>query len=578
MTASALLGNIDGVRRFVVGDAEGRVLERSKQCSDDETVIAATAFAGAALGKMGSLLGLGAPQVLSVKTSGPWWIMALRKDNVFVVECDAARTASSVESTLLGNDWVALIESPIDDSEVEYVPTSQQSSVFALQSPARSAATGLNTRAEKSQRVSPPLARPTLPRPVPPVARPTGTRTGSTLQEAGAMAHSEALLAELRRNLVKGQLRQAENVADKLVEDAKSQNVPADTLTIPSALLEGIATVLAGDAMSGLASLKQIEKTTGKSPSLRWAVLIWCARACAGAGAGLEVANAYAQSALALASQLDTEARAVSTCELAAVVFHQGDAGEALELTHTARSLFVNTSDPQLLASCWLLEARVLAAIGSHEESVGAAAQAREQRPSWPPPATFIARRALQEGRLRDADNALQPLLTMKPTATEVERIHRIIDYVRSGVTPSQAAFDFLELVDAPPTTQNIRQLEELSEAYPRIEHFRDAFGWQLLRAGQYDSASVVFERLASRGELAEDVRSSVLLALGCLAAVGSRHAKPGVRIRAAVDATPKNFKSTKPLPPSSGKMKKAAPSDFRISRPRSRERPPELL
>ena len=160
----------------------------------------------------------------------------------------------------------------------------------------------------------------------------------------------------------------------------------------------------------------------------------------------------------------------------------------------------------------------------------------------------------------------IQPLLDTQPIATEVEQIARIIDFVRSGVTSITVAAEFLDISEAPPTPENIRKLEALADAYPKIELFRNALGWQLLKTGQRQAATAVFEQLASRNDISADVHSSVLLGLGLLATEAKTKAKPGVKIRAVVDAAPRNFKSVKPLPPSSGKMRAVTPIDFRSS------------
>jgi tetratricopeptide (TPR) repeat protein len=562
MSASSLVKDIGGVLVCAVGDSDGHVLEYRPGDPNNETMIAAGAFTGKQLEQLGNALGIGVPTSLVVSGSTGAFVVALRPRHVFVAKCDSARTATAVEAKLVTSDWTKQIEAFIDDSELEYMPAGRQPEP---QKPAKPVRAPL-PKTEAKPVVVPKIGsaiKATPQKTLTAMGRPPLPRATANLQEAVILAHNDALLAELRRTLVKGQLRQAEIVGAKLVDSAKSRNASTDTVPLPARLLEGIAMVLAGDAVRALSYLKDIESST-KDPSLCWTSLIWCARA--SAGAALDVAKGYAQSALSLASQLDVEARAVSTFELAGVAFNQGNANEALELTHSARSLFGDNSDPQLSAGCWLLEARILATLGNREESIAAARQARERRPSWPPPATFIAKQALGDGRLKEAEQVLDPLLATEPIATEIERVNGIIKYVRTGVVPAHTAFEFLDLVDAPPTSDNIHKLEELSERHPQIEHFREALGWHLLRTGQYESASVVFERLGERNDISDDVRSSVLLALGCLATNATHLSKPEVRIRAAVEATPKTFKSSKPTTPSSGKMRAAAPVEFRHS------------
>lgn len=564
MTASSLVKEVTGVVGCVVGDVDGNVLEYGSSVAASEIQVGAAAFTSKQLEQVGEALGVGQAKSFSVAGASTTWVVAIGKGYVFSVLCDGIRSATSVENALATTDWASAVESPLEDEDVEEVvpdPVTERPKPAAA---TRAPPPKPEPKSTSVPRPSPPQ-RAMLPKVPPITARTAPPRPSARPQDNGPQGHTDTLLTELRRMLIKGQLKQAEAVSAKLIADAQVRGVPLDGFGLPTQLLEGIAMVLAGDALGALASLKLISASTHSS-SIAWVSLIWCARSSAVAGAGSEATKNFAHAALALAAQLDTEARAISTFELANAAYHQGNMAEALQLVRNARKSFSTNADSQLSSGCWLLEARVLAAQGSHDESVHAARRAREERPSWPAPATFIARRALRDGLLSEADHVLEPLLKADSVATDVERAHRIVGYVRAGTVPAQAACEFLELVEAPPTSDNIRKLTQLSETYPRVEDFRDALGWQLLRTGQYESASAVFEQLSATNDISADVRSSVLLALGWLAAAASRNAKPAVRVRAAVDATPKGFISTKPSLPSSGSMRTAAPVEFRSS------------
>jgi tetratricopeptide (TPR) repeat protein len=556
--------DISGIRGCVVGDSNGNVLEEGNADLNKESIAATGAFVGKVLGELGSELGLGNVTTASISGTDVAWVVAVRPGHIFVAECDGARSALAAENCLSTASWEQQIESPIEEAELKYLPT-EPPAASPNPPPVKQ-----RLQTQISAKVAP-LASPNLPsrvvppKPVPIAPRPIATRVPTNLQEAGDLANSEAVRADLRRALIKGQLKLAEQFASKLLDDAKARNCVADGAPLPNELLQGIAMVLAGDALAGLENLKGVESTS-KSVSHIWASLIWCVRANTHANTGLDASKSLAKSALTLASQLDSEARAVSMLELATVLHHQAEYSASLEMIRSARILLARNADPQLYASCWLLEARVLGALGEREKSVSAAQRAREHRPSWPAPATFLATSALRDGSLPEAERAIQALLVAKPIATEVDRTNRTIEYVRLGALPAQVGSEFLELVESPSTVANIRRLEELSVAFPSVEHIKDALGWKLLRSGQYTEASAVFEPLAQVTNLSEDIRASVLLALGCLASVTSRHAKPGARIRAVVTAAPKNFKSTKPLPPSSAKMRVAAPIEFQGS------------
>jgi hypothetical protein len=629
-SVSTSVSKIEGVLDCVVGDVDGTVLGQSADDPQRQTWIGIVSFAGEALGKLGSLLGLGAPQGLSAKCSESHWVAAFRSGRVLVARCSAARAAADVEALLTVTDWSALVTSSEGDSTrvSATIPKQRQSEKAGEESrsaPLRRALATGGSREAVPSRVSVPRPAGTPPRVntidesrraqgvsarerVMPSVEGQAVRQasdgGSCADKSGKVAEASAanvqprisgtrpaaarvaptppgdqgdadsfrqdLIAELRRALVKGQLPQAETISAKLAEEAKVRGTVSEATLVLSEMLEGIASVLAGDAFGGLDNLKMVESSASKSQSLRWVAQIWCVRASVGAGESLDLAYAYAKSALALAGSLDAEARAVSTIELAGIEFQQGDFVQALMHTRAARTKLASLADPQLQAGSWLLEARILDATGKHQESLAAAELARRQRPSWPAPAAFLVRQALRDDRLTDASLALKPLFEREPPANEVERLQRILEHVHRGAATAHAAATFLELDEGPSTAETVRQLEALSDAHPNIEQFRDAFGWRLLRMGLYDAAKVVFEALALREDLTEDVRSSVLLALGCLAAGASRHAKPSAKLRAVVSATPKNFSSIPPALPAPDKSAAEFPSDEPGTSPRA--------
>ena len=618
MRALSGVSKIAGVTVCVAGDVTGTVVEQSTDTPQSRNLIGAMAFAGNALNKIGSLLGIGAPRVLSVKCVNACWVVAFQSGHVLLAKCDTGRTATSVEAVLTDTNWAAsLAEANNESNESETLPKIAQGPKtlgtppeatlaanvprnvtpprLAVPRPSRPVAstsaddgaeetplapsrqadkhTGLGQLSSQADKDKPAkgstgaTAAKTLPTRLP---NPTSTGAQRTApgpaSDIASRATKPTLLAELRRALVKGQLAQADSISTNLTEQAKLSGKLADGPPIPPQLLEGIASVLAGDALGGLEILKAVESSTREVPAYRWVALIWCVRASASTGAGLEVAYGYAKSSLTVAGNLDSEARSMSTIELAEIEFQQGELDRAYAHTRAARAQLVNTSAQYLLANTWLLEARILAASGKQRESLDAAAQATKQRPSWPAPATLLARWALRDERINDADSVLQPLLGASPLASEVERISGVIKHVRSGTLPARVAYELLELIEARPTEKNVEQLNVLLDAYPAIEHLRDAYGWQLLRAGRYEAAKSLFEDMCSRADLTEEMRASALLALGCLATAKARYTNPEVKTRAVVDATPKNFSLATPAPRSSTKPTAVAPLEFRPS------------
>jgi tetratricopeptide (TPR) repeat protein len=335
--------------------------------------------------------------------------------------------------------------------------------------------------------------------------------------------------------LASGKLADVERIGAKLKSDGR-----ADAGTSPEVLhrlVEAIGSVLAGDNRSGLTLLDEIRESMPADVSLQWAALIWSARASLAIVNGVEAARGFAESALHLSTKLDVEARATSAVTVGQVSFQNGDHRRALQWIARARQVFERTADRQVTAAALLLEARVLVALGRHEEATRAAERAGEHRPSWPAPAAFVAVANLGTGTVKAVQRTLQDAAKKHPKDADLQRTAHIVGHVAAGIVPADTAREFLLSMHAPPRHNDVERLTGIVEAFPDILQFSEALGWKLFQAGSHEESLRVFESLSQKEGLPEHIRASVLLAAGYLATVELRDAKAPARLRAAVNA-----------------------------------------
>ena len=534
MSASSIVAGIPGVRGCVVGDADGRVFERKDTAPSAGALAAHVGVLLRDFSEASNLLGLGELELVTLRGGEACVVSGFRARAALCVEVDAGRPTTAVEAALKSNDWAPLVEWDVADSEIEYIRPEAAEVVEAAEVPVHRLA-------------PPPKPAAALRTDAPPLKLPAAARC-----------------ARLRRALIKGQLAVAERLVGSSGEGASFEDpCSPQSGAILRQLIEAIGGILAGDTHAGLRGLAGLGDLSDR-PSLGWIASVWNARVSVTSGEALEVATKHAEQALALSAALDREARAVSTLLIADIGFRKGQYDRALELCDNARDLFSSLADSEELSACDLLEARVLAKVGRYEESRQAAASAHRHRPSWAAPVAFAATCALSAGLISDAERCLAPLLEVKPTPGEIERIRGLLQAVKSGALPGPVVVEYLRLLDSPATREVIHELEEIADSYPKIPHFRETLGWKLFSSGNTESAAVLFERLGTRVDLPAEVRTSVLLGLGCLAAVDTRHAQPGEKLRAAVNAGPKRIQGGKPSPPSAGKLRRADPIEFR--------------
>lgn len=494
--------------------------------------------------------------------------------------------AGSTTSTPLRAKVTAPLADPVRTSGHAQVDLSAQRAVVAesLQPKSPEATTQLSG-AQPTVTVSRPAPTPTpiVPGPAqtPKPPAPQGqVGSGSSIPAAAVPVKTKGLQLAvanargLRRAFARGDLKEARAIAEHLKHASPSPGDPCGSGTsteVIEPLLTGIASTLFGDSRSALEHLLAITKRSDIGPSLTWIALVWCARACIASADGLEQALSWAEAAGRLSKQLDVEARIVSARLLAEVCLYRSNLEHAERFVEQARRMSESVADRDESGELSLLQAKILYASGKRPQAVASAERAHVFRQQWVAPVIFLSRCAFGDGDLERVHSLIAPFHDRDDAPTEILQIERLLASVKNADLPAAIAAQFLELDEAPLSSSCIEQLEVLTGAFPQLELIRDRLGWKLLKSGRYSRASEVFEPLSQRQDLPDPVRSSVLLALGCLAANRARNVSAGARLRASVDAAPGHLRSTKSPRGSSSRMRVAPIVDLvRIEPPPS--------
>jgi hypothetical protein len=626
---SAVL-EVAGVRGYVVGDMGGNGVEEHGSNNGGEEALAVCAVITNSFASIGPLLKLGDLAVVTLRAPGACRVLGYQGGYFVSVGVEPTSPTANVEAAVRSGGWVPATEEeapegedafPADSSPPDSVATSATITAPAPPPSIPRVATPISIPAAATVPTATPSPR-TLPGPPPPatavppaipsflrtplgVPPPTSSRPGpasattavgrtslsppqpprvprpstppriastpkSPLGTAGASLGT-ANARGLRRALAKGDLQTVRSITERLKSAFISKSDPCGSGSSAQAvapLVSGIACVLSGDNQGALKLLNDVNQMPDIGFSLTWGALIWSARASIGIADGLESALTYAESAARISNHLDVESRALNARLLAEICLHRQEPERAGKFVENARRLSETLADREELGELHLLEAKILLLGGFSDEAIAAAERAHAHREEWIAPVVFLCRCALSMSEPLRAEDVLSPLITQGSTAIEILRLSRLVQAVKRGeLTPSIAA-EFLALEDSPPSRARVTRLEELSRTYPDMESFRETLGWKLLKAGETDRASVVFDRLGEQNDLPDDIRSSVMLALGCVAAARTRHESSGAKLRATVDAAPKRLQSTHPPAPSSGHMRVANPIDLVSLRP----------
>lgn len=342
----------------------------------------------------------------------------------------------------------------------------------------------------------------------------------------------------LRRALVRGQLAEATGRERELDEASAALAGRPGSEALPppererllQLLLDGIGLVLAGDGLGGGRALREVADPGQPNLSFRWLALHWSAQAALRRGA-LAAAGAAGKEALAVARQLDEQARAVTRIAIGELLSNGKEASKALPWLEDARTRFERLGDAWGSGRACLAQARALALLGREAEAAEAARQAGAADARWDEPRIFLARRALCGGDLAAAEQLLEPFQT--PAA---DRARSLMDAVRQGVVSQADVGEYLREHDAPASARSIRALERIARAVPRFAQARAALAFMLLNLGRGSDAATIFRGLLAR-DLAPADRAFVMLGLGCIASAEKAGPTPEAGLPAAAAA-----------------------------------------
>lgn len=499
MSTLAFLDGLPEVRGAVSTDPTAHAVEDARgEAGPLRRDAEAAAAAAAHLSAAGAALRLARLELLQVAGLKKTTLTALKPDELVLVSVDPTRRAAGVERALLA--WTR----PPGQAEA----AAGEASIAAT------------------------------PRPEPAPAPPASPAAAPDAPDAPLPADP---WAQLRRAIVRGQLTEAARLRDLGQPPPGGRSRPgAEPLRAAErdralrALLEGVGSVLAGDAVSGARSLDELTTSAQPNLSLRWLGTFWSARA-ALKGGQFPVARAQIREALTLAQQLDILARAASQWTAAEVLARQGDPTRGIAWLREARARFARLQDAWGLARTWLTEAHlVVGAQGSKQdatqEAEEAARQARAADPAWDEPALFLARAALLRGDLAGAEVLLAAVAT--PAA---DRVRAVMTAIRHGKVTQADAGEYLREQDEPPSARGVRALERIADAAPRFLLARESLAWMLLKMGRYPQASEIFRWLLGQ-DLSPGDRASAMLGLSCISNAQAGAARGGA-LRSALSA-----------------------------------------
>ncbi|HEY5956336.1 MAG TPA: DUF4388 domain-containing protein [Polyangiaceae bacterium] len=625
MSLKTPLSEISGVSCYAVGDIGGNMLSAKAGEHDAAQVVAATTMVANTLSAVGHLLGLGITMSATVRGESNW-VIAFKGSHTIAVELEAKAPLGNVETQLQQGEWVPTSPSPMTGAEIvpadgvsQVEPKTMRPTGRQAVPPAHSDSKGVVhppvTPPKRPNLVKPPtpltsavnVTRPSAPprlqppRPVrnatpspaviapPPVALPASERPVRNAMPSPAVTAPSPVVppvSELvpapkpsikpnfavtnvrgfRRAFVRGDLKEALLIADHLKHASPSPTDPCGSGASARAvdpLSLGIAAVLSGDNGAAIDPLTTVVDESAFGPSLRWLAMIWLARANLAASGGLDQALTWAEQAGHLSKQLDSEAKVVSARLISEVCLHRKNLDHAARFAEQARRMSETTSDREEFGEILLLQAKILSAAGQMPEALAAAERAYASCPNWLPPIIFLIQSALLASDLERVATLLRPFEDVPDAPTDIARVIRLFMAVRENRLPATAAAEFLELSGQPPGSTIIARLEALASTYPELDVVLDTLGWKLLKAGKLDRAAYVFERLSQQQSLSNEVRASVMLALGYLAASRGKHSSSGAKIRATVDSTPKHLQVAKAATPSCDNLRTARPIDL---------------
>ena len=125
--SSVVLTGIPGVHECTVCDSTDRIPAPESAKTSKELRLAVCSRVAREIEKISVLLGLGAPEVLSITGTQPAWVVAFRLQSLIVTEVAPDHSVRKVEQALKVTDWLTTSEWLLSDSDIEYLPTSESS-------------------------------------------------------------------------------------------------------------------------------------------------------------------------------------------------------------------------------------------------------------------------------------------------------------------------------------------------------------------------------------------------------------------------------------------------------------------
>jgi Domain of unknown function (DUF4388) len=552
MSAPSCLEGVAGLRDWLVADHTGRPVTSPAEGKGREVWAATSAAASHQLADASAELGLGAVRLVTVKGPRALSVTASCEHSLLLASLDPAKPSAGVEQALIdwshsqdlagGGDAPAPAREETADEATADELTDQEVSVEEDMTFDEVAAG--DAAVDEAAGAGMPVSR------VPTAAvmiTPLPSEDESVLLTPLDLSPSDSW-ANLRGALARGLLAEAASrwrqMAGLWPQSAGASTAPVEEHErAMQTLLEGIGTVLAGDGVGGGLHLRAVATLARDQPSLQWLARLWGARAALKSGS-LVTALGHAQSALRLATDLDDQARAVSRLCAAEVRAADGqDPAGLLAALDEVVDGFVRLGDAWGASRALMAKARVQASLGLDAESAGSARSARAADQAWDQPALFQARRALENGKINEAEHLLAAV-----RSPDAARDLSVIASIRLGALSLEQACEFLRQRDAPPTVDSLAAIQRLARACPGFLQAQEALGWLLLKQGKYSDAQTVLQALLEEPLAAGD-RASVLLGLGCIANAVEL-TKPESRLRAAVSASRARPLEALPEPP----------------------------
>lgn len=337
------------------------------------------------------------------------------------------------------------------------------------------------------------------------------------LDDGGAGFLAEAF-SEFRRLVVKAAVDEALQLGEVIEGVKRHSKVAAEGGVFSHAtldlLLAGVSALATGrDGAAAIEHLMPLTVSTRYDESLRWSAWIWMTAATAAVGT-FSHARTAADTALTLAGHLDGYARAVSLATRSALDARVREADTAFHRIALAGGILEQAGHQRETSCLWLLSAQLLLGAGREREALRAASQAVDGDPDWARPAIFLARRAILNGRVNEAQRLLLPLNDGDICPHEVDREMRLVESVRAGLVPLSVLTEYLWMVERPITVGVVEQLVAFGEEHARQWPLHETIAWEILEAGHEGAAIALFEALLATPEVDQPTRNSAQLGL----------------------------------------------------------------